>query len=129
MGFLGRNSYRQIRTAHSRVNSDISWARQNEFDLRGFVQKNTDGLLSGAGVFLSNRTTLHNLDQVMVLASFFPEKYDDLNSFGNGAYRTEEQSFLGLSYDSDASQVFSYGLGLGIEEEAVSYTHLRAHET
>ncbi len=119
MGFLGRNSYRQIRTAHSRVNSDISWARQNEFDLRGFVQKNTDGLLSGAGVFLSNRTTLHNLDQVMVLASFFPEKYDDLNSFGNGAYRTEEQSFLGLSYDSDASQVFSYGLGLGIEEEVL----------
>ena len=119
MGFLGRNSYRQIRTAHSRVTSDISWARQNEFDLRGFIQKNTNELLTGAGVFLSNRITFNNLDQFMVLASFFPEKYDDLNSFGNGAYRTEEQTFLGLSYDSDGSQAFSYGVGLGVEEEVL----------
>ena len=117
MGFLVRNSYRQIRTAHSRTNSDLSWARTNEFDLRGFMQKNSDDLLSGAAIFLSNRTTFQNLDQFTIHMSYSPESYDDLNSFGNGTYRIEEQSFLGLSYDSDGSQEFSYGLGLGVQEE------------
>jgi len=117
MGFLGRKSYRQIRSAHSRINSDLSWARQNEFDLRGFIQKNTDGRLSGAGLFLGNRITLHKLHQLTIRLSFMPESYDDLNSFGNGTYRIEEKSSLEFSYDSDGSKSISYGIGLGVQEE------------
>ena len=117
LGFLVRNDYWQVRTAHQRTNSNLSWARLNEFDLRGFYQKNGSGLFSRGGVFFSDRITLHNFDQFTVRASFFPKSYDDLNSFGNGTYRIEDKAFLGLSYDTDRSQVFSWGLGLGIEDE------------
>jgi len=117
LGFLLRNNYWQVRTAHTRSSSNLSWARNNELDIRGFYQKNRDGYFSGAGVFLSNRTVFDSLNQFTIRAGFLPESYDDLNSFGNGTYRIEEQSFFGLSWSSDRSKPFAYGFGLGFQEE------------
>lgn len=117
LGFLGRNDYWQLRTAHQRTNSNLSWARLNEFDLRGFYQQNGDGLFSRGGIFLGNRITFHNFDQLTLHTSFSPKSYDDLNSFGNGTYRIEEEASVGLSYDTNRSKPFSYGFGLGYQEE------------
>ncbi len=117
LGYLQRNDALRLRTAHIRRNSDITWARDNEFDIRGFVQRNSDGLFTGGGVFLANRMVFDNLSRLTLRANFQPEQYDDLNSFGNGAYRIEERSFGGMSWESDTSRPFSIGLGAGMSEE------------
>ncbi|MBT4494662.1 MAG: hypothetical protein HOC70_15570 [Gammaproteobacteria bacterium] len=117
LGFQSRNDYWQIRTAHTRTSSNLSWARNNQFDVRGFIQKNGDGYFTRGGIFLANRTTFHNLHQFTIRANFFPESYDDLNSFGNGTYRIEENPWLGFSFDSDRSKPFSYGMGIGTHKE------------
>ena len=117
LGFLPRQDNLRIRTRHTRVKSNLSWARNNEFDIRGFVQKNKADLFTSGGIFLANRTTLHNHSRVTVRASFFAGAYDDLNSFGNGAFRVEEQRFIGFSWDSDSSRSLLYGFGAGYQEE------------
>lgn len=117
LGYQARNNYLQIRTAHTRTSSDLTWARNNQFDIRGAVQENGDGFLTRAGVFLSNRATFDNLTSITGRISHFAPAYDDLNSFGNGVYRIEEKTAAGLRFDSNSAKVLSFGIGLGYEEE------------
>ncbi|MDP6375696.1 MAG: DUF5916 domain-containing protein [Pseudomonadales bacterium] len=113
LGFLSRNDHLRIRSAHTRTSSNLSWARSNQFDIRGFMQRNSDHLFNGGGIIIGNRTTFDNLTEFIFRGSFFPGAYDDLNSFGNGTYRIEEKSSASLEFTSDSSKPFSYSLGAG----------------
>jgi hypothetical protein len=118
LGFLERNDHWQVRTAHTRTNSDLSWARDNQLDIRGFYRENnTEGLFTGAGVFVSNRATLNNLSQVTARASYFPAHYDDLNSFDNGTFKIEDRSSVNVRWDSDSSKPVIFGIGGGWQQE------------
>ena len=117
LGYQARNNYTQIRTAHTRTSSNLSWARNNQFDIRGALQENGDGFFTRGGVFISNRATFNNLTSVTGRISHFYPGYDDLNSFGNGVYRIEEKTAAGLSFDSNSAKAVSFGVGLGYEEE------------
>jgi hypothetical protein len=117
LGFLGRNNAYQIRTAHKRTSSDLGWARSNAFDARAYAQRNTDGFFTQGGILFANQVMLNNLTQFTVRLNFFPESYDDLNSFGNGIYRIEERINAVLHYDSANTGKFSWGGGFGFNEE------------
>ena len=117
LGFQSRNNYTQVRTAHTRTSSNLGWARNNQFDIRGAVQENGDGYFTMGGLFVSNRTTFENLTTFTARLSHFYPAYDDLNSFGNGTYRIEEKTGGSLSFESDTSRAFSYLVGAGYEEE------------
>lgn len=117
LGFLPRNDIYRLRTAFSRTDWNLGWARDNDFDIRGYAQRNLDGLHTGSGVFLADRLTLNDLGRVTVRLHFFPRHFDDLNSFGNGAYRVEERLEATFEYASDASRALSWGLGGGLREE------------
>lgn len=117
LGFQARNNYMQIRTAHTRTSSNLSWARNNQFDIRGALQENGDGFFTRGGIFVSNRATFKNLTSLTGRISHFYPGYDDLNSFGNGIYRIAEKTAAGLSFDSNSAKALSFGVGLGYEEE------------
>ena len=117
LGFLPRNDNFRIRSAHIRTSSNLSWARDNQFDIRGFVQRNNDRLFTGGGIFFSNRSTFENLTRLTLRAGFFPKSYDDLNSFGNGSYRIEERVDASVGWDSNSAKKFSYGFSVGFRQE------------
>lgn len=117
LGFLQRNDNFRIRAAHIRTSPNLKRARDNQFDVRGFVQRNGDGYFTGGGVLFSNRTTFNKLSQLTLRASFFAESYDDLNSFGNGTFRIEERASASIAWDSDSSKEFSFGFNAGFREE------------
>ncbi|MBT3425996.1 MAG: hypothetical protein HOL98_03205 [Gammaproteobacteria bacterium] len=126
LGYLERNDNFRIRTAHTWSSSNLTWARTNQFDVRGFVQKNGDGLFTGGSFHLSNRSVFDNLTQLVVRFSHFLGSYDDLNSFGNGTYRIEDRSHLSLGWGSDRSKELSFGGSLGYMGEDMggdSYTY------
>lgn len=122
LGFLQRNDNFRIRSAHTRTSSNLSWARDNQFDARGFVQRNRNGLFTGGGLILSNRTTFHNLSRLTARLGFLPKSYDDLNSFGNGTYRIEGRTSFSLDYNSNSSKTLSFGLGAGFTGENLGGT-------
>ena len=119
LGFLQRNNYYRLRSAFTRTDSNLSWARDNEFDIRGFAQRNLDGLFTSGGLFASNRLILNSLSTLVARLHFFPKQFDDLNSFGNGAYRVEERLEAQFEYASDASRALSWSLGGGFSEEGL----------
>jgi hypothetical protein len=117
LGFLSRNDSISIRTAHTRTTSDLRWARDNQFDVRGSVQQNNDGYFTGGGIFFANQTTFDNLTQVVLRANWFPKRYDDLNSFGNGIYRVDPKVSTGIRFNSDTTKAISYSLAIVYNSE------------
>ncbi len=117
LGFLQRNDTFRIRSSHIRTSSNLSWARDNQFDVRGFVQRNRDSLFTGGGIFFSNRSTFNGLSRLTVRASFLPKSFDDLNSFGNGDYRIENRADASIGWDSDSSKQVSFGASAGFKDE------------
>lgn len=118
VGFLERNDEYRVRSSFALTSSNLSWARSNELDVRGFLQKNiSESLFAGGGIFLGNRTTFRNLSAVTVRANYFPRQYDDLNSFGNGTYRIDRRTELFGFWDSASTGVVSVELGAGTYNE------------
>jgi hypothetical protein len=122
LGFLERNDQMRIRGAHTRTASNLGWARDNQFDVRGFAQRNLDDLFTGGGIFFSDRLVLNNLGAVTARATYFAKHFDDINSFGNGAYRVEGKAGAAIEYGSDAGQRYSWSLGAGFDEEDLGGT-------
>jgi len=117
LGFLQRNDSFRIRSSHIWTSSGLGWAKANQFDVRGFAQKNLDGLFTGAGIFISDRLTLNNLSDILLRVGFFPKAFDDLNSFDNGTYRTEKRRDVSIRYSSPSTGKISFGSGIGWREE------------
>ena len=117
LGFLIRNDTYRIRSAHTRTSSDLGWARDNQFDVRGFVSKNTDGQFIGGGVFLSNRTTFDDLTSLTLRGGWNAGAFDDLNSFGNGVYRIDDKFNVSVEYSSDSSRRIMFEAEAGYEQE------------
>ena len=118
LGFLQRNDEYRVRSSVTLTRADLSWARENQMDIRGFLQKNvSESLFTGGGIFFSNRTDLKNLTRVTTRASFFPSYYDDLNSFGNGSYRIEQRVDASINWSSDSAKPLSVSVGGGYFED------------
>ncbi len=120
LGFLQRNDNYRVRSALTWTKSNLSWARDNQFDLRGFAQKSvTENLFTGGAVFFSNRMRLNDLSQVTARAGYTAGYYDDLNSFGNGAFRIDDKIDLMLQWDSDSTEAWQYGVMANYKTEDI----------
>jgi len=125
LGYLQRNDSFRIRSAHVRTSSGMSWARSNQFDLRGFAQKNAAGYFTGGAIYMTNRLTFNNLSSMTFVTSFTPKAYDDLNSFGNGTYRTAKRREVMMRYSSPSTNDLTFGGGVGFREEALGGNQLK----
>lgn len=118
LGFIARNNHYQVRSSLEWTRSDLAWARENQFDIRGFYRRSvTESEVYAGAIFMSDRLRLNDLSQVIARLGYFPEQYDDLNSFGNGTYKVEGRGSLNLSWESDNTQEWSYGFNSSVEQE------------
>ena len=121
LGFLQRNNEYRARSSLQWTRSDLSWARENQFDVRGFYQRSvTEDLVNGGGIFFSDRMRMNNLSELTLRANYFFSSYDDLNSFGNGTYRVDDRIDSSVNWRSDSTQVWSYGVDLKYKQEMLS---------
>ncbi len=117
LGYLERNDTLRIRTNHQRTLSNLGWAHDNQFDVRGSLQVNHENLFTGGGIFFSDRLTLNDISKLTARFSFFPASYDDINSEGNGTYKIDERTQTNVRWDSSTARVWSVGIGGGFQEE------------
>ena len=112
LGFLERNDATRAELTMNWRGTGIPWVR--DFSFRPFMRQelNGDGRLTQSGFGVRQSFTLHNLDELDLGLAFFPERYEDRNSFGNGTYRIEERERFSIDYVTDSSKVLSLGAGL-----------------
>lgn len=87
-------------------------------------EQNTDGLMTRSGVFVGTGFTFRNNAQLRLMANYFPARWDDLNSRGNGAFRIKDRTFAQMQFGTDSAKPLSLSVALGIDQESLGGTTL-----
>ena len=119
LGFLRRNDVTGIRIGSEWVETGLT--RIRDFRLEPFLryEENGEGEAVRSGFGMDAEFKLNNLDQLEVEAKYFPERYDDRNSFGNGTYKIQGRPAFELGYETDSSKKLSYFVNAKWEEDGV----------
>ncbi len=80
-------------------------------------EQNIAGLLTRAGVFAGTGFTFADNSQLRLMINYFPKRWDDLNSRGEGAFRISNRLFAQAQYGTDSAKPLSVSVALGIDGE------------
>ena len=80
-------------------------------------EQNTDGLRTRSGAFGGIGFTFSDNSQLRLMLNYFPNRWDDLNSRGNGAFRVTDRFFAQAQYGTDSAKPFALSVALGIDGE------------
>ena len=86
---------------------------------------NTDGRHVRAGYFFRNSWTFKNRHQIRTEFDYFPARWDDRNSFGNGDFRVEDRFVAEVAFGTDTSKPISFSALVGMRQEELSDWTLR----
>ena len=87
---------------------------------------NLDGRLERAGYFFRNRWQFKNLGEIRTEFDYFPARWDDRNSFGNGAFKVHDRLIAEIGYGTNTSKQLSFSALVGIRQEELSDWTTRA---
>ena len=118
-GFLQRNDLIGGRYGYERTESDIESLRSRQTELRLVQYYNKDQLLVRAGAFASQEIQFTNNNFLFYELNFFPERWDDINSGGNGNYKIEDRFQSGVFYGTNDAKDLSIGTGVTYSDEAL----------
>ncbi|NJN50428.1 MAG: hypothetical protein HC809_00135, partial [Gammaproteobacteria bacterium] len=119
LGFLARNDYVGAQYALLYADSQV---RRGVSDIRGTVIVNgkrsvgEDYLVDG-GVFWRNSMVLPGRNTLRSGIGFLPAGYEDRDSRGNGAYKTDDRVWTELLLATDASSVYSFSYNVSALQE------------
>lgn len=106
-GFQVRNDAKDVRYALEWVQSDLS--RVRDAQLNGFLRyaENWAGFRTNMGGGTNLGITLNNLHHLDIDLSYFPDRFDDRDSFGNGTFRVEAGMNWRIEYNTDTAKPLS----------------------
>ena len=87
---------------------------------------NMEGQVVRSGIFLRNGWTFKNLNEIRTELDYFPVRWEDRNSFGNGAYKMHDRWVAEVAIGTDTSQKLSYSALLGVRQEELSDWTIRS---
>lgn len=81
------------------------------------AQSNTDGFINRVGIFSNHTFLMQNNNQVRFEIDYYPERWDDVNSRGNGWFKTDGRFFTQIGFGTDSSKRLSFSGTLTGEQE------------
>lgn len=125
LGFLSRNDVADVRLSVDWIRSGLE--RVRDVEIKPFLrhERNGDGLTTNASIGSRFNVTLNNLDELETRLAYFPGRYDDLNSFGNGAYRLPGRAAASLFYRTDTAKPLSVFARTDYRDDGVDGHHWR----
>lgn len=118
-GFLRRNDAISARYRFELTESDLESVRSRETSLFLSQEYNHDGLVVRSGVFFNQEYEFNNNHELFWELNYFPSRWDDLNSDGNGAFRIYPRRQVGASYETDGSKPLQFEFGYFFFEESL----------
>lgn len=119
LGFQQRNDADNYFYRFEWIKSGLDSVR--DFRLAPFVryEVNGEGFRTNYGSGISGDVTLNNLDTIGGFFGYFPDRYDDRNSFGNGTFAIDGRIFTDIHYQTDASKAVSLFAKIGYRGESL----------
>jgi hypothetical protein len=126
LGFLQRNDYStfQYALAYNKTKG-VGMLK----DIRGTVvfrqgYNVSKGQVIESGVYWRNSMVLPGRKTLKTALGYLPSRYEDMESRGNGAYRTQERWWVDAFLATDASKMMSYSMSLGgLQENLGDWTY------
>ncbi len=91
--------------------------RSKRWSLLLSYEENQDGRNVRGGIFLRNKWQFNNLSEFGTELDYFPARWDDRNSFGNGIFKTDDRWVGEVSYGSDTAKPVSISALAGVRQE------------
>ena len=117
-GFNQRNNLRDLRYRFEWQKSGLKKVRN--FTLAPFIryaENTTEGRQVSGAYASSFNVTLNNLDTVDFFVGYFPQRFDDQNSFGNGTFAIKDRGRFSVGYETNEADALSFEARLQYEDE------------
>lgn len=117
-GFNQRNDLRDLRYRFDWQQSGLKKVRN--FTLSPFIryaENISEGRQVSGAYATSFNVTLNNLNSFDFFLGYFPARFDDQNSFGNGTFAIKDRGRFTLGYETNEAETFSYALRIQYEDE------------
>jgi hypothetical protein len=116
----------QIRNDNTDIWYRMEWVRSGLTAIRDFkllpflrYEENGEGYRTNNAIASGYEFTLNNLHRFAGTLAYFPERYDDRNSFGNGTFGVAERVNFDLTYTTDTSLPVSFSTTMAWRGEFV----------
>lgn len=103
----------------------IQWNKSGLKKVRNFrlspfarYQANGEGLRTFHGYGVGGQVNLNSLHTIGGFIGYFPDQYDDRNSFGNGTFAVRGRTYADLNFRSNTSKALSVFLRAGLRPES-----------
>lgn len=106
-GYLRRNDITGGRIATEWIKSGFERIRDLKVETFLRYEENLDGYAIRSGIGGQGEFTLNNLHALELKLRYFPERYDDRNSFGNGTYKINDRPSFEIGYNTNEAKAFS----------------------
>lgn len=126
VGFQTRNNVKEFAYRFHWNKSGLEKIR--DFRLTPFIRyaENGEGFRVNNGYATSWNVTLNSLHTIGGFIGYFPQRYDDRNSFGNGTYEVRSRWFSDLSFRTNTSKPVSFFVRAGTRPEVVYGTSIES---
>ncbi|HIE85803.1 MAG TPA: hypothetical protein EYP91_02930 [Gammaproteobacteria bacterium] len=118
-GFLRRNDAISTRYKLEIIESDLEHYKTREFSLFLNQEYNTDGRLVRSGIFANRKYQFHSNHFLFTELNYFPSRWDDTNSAGNGDFKIDPRWQVGGFYSTDSAKKVSHGFSVFFGEEDI----------
>ncbi len=118
LGFIRRNDVIGVRYTYD-VSESQGLRNLRKTNMQVIVSQdvNTDGRSVRSGVFLRNRWTFLDESELRTEVDFFPARWEDRNSQGNGEYKVDPRGFAEVSFGTDTSKPLSWSVVGRVQQE------------
>ena len=128
LGFLARNDYARLRYVMSYSKQDMGPSLSNyRTTLIAEQQYNlSDGLVTDSGLYWRSSIFLPRRQTLRMGLGYMPERYEDIDSRGNGSYLVDDRLWADLVLATDAGKVASFSVGMGVLQEHLDHWTVNA---
>ncbi len=119
LGFLARNNYARLRYVMSFSKLDMGPSLSNyRTTLIAEQQYNLDdGLVTDSGLYWRSSIFLPRRQTLRMGVGYMPERFEDIDSRGNGSYQVDDRIWADLVLATDSGKTASYSVGMGVLQE------------
>ncbi|MEX2327707.1 MAG: DUF5916 domain-containing protein, partial [Pseudomonadales bacterium] len=111
LGFLQRNDIYGLKYAFERNDSSHSRYKYVKTRVQGLLSYNAAGQVVKSGFFSLRDRQFANNNWLFTEFNYYPGRWDDINSNGNGVYRIKDRFTTGVFIATDEAKSLQFGLG------------------